>query len=483
MAEEKKGFSFRGLLKKLGVVSGEPEHPDELPPAPAEVEESLNFQPNVEMPPVPPSQRPVEPVIEPEIPVIEPPQQPKVPVTVQAPVEVPAPVEPTPTQAPAPREVPTPAQSPAATPSPVEIPTPVEPPALEPSAGVAAPVQAEASTAVETEAPAPARPWWNPFAAPTEGQAGGVAEEQAKPNFFERLKVSLSKTHESIVGRVDTLLLGKKQIDSDTLEELEEILITADLGVKTTVDLIRTLEQRLKRNELQDGDALKKALKEEIKLRLVAHAAPLLVSSKSPFVIMVIGVNGVGKTTTIGKLAAKYTADGKKVLLAAGDTFRAAAAEQLELWSKRVGADIVRHKEGADPSAVVFDACKAALARKADILIIDTAGRMHTKVNLMEEMKKIRRVLTREIPDAPHETLLVLDAATGQNALSQAKLFKEAADVTGVVLTKLDGSAKGGIVVAVTHEYALPIRFIGVGESVEDLREFDPAQFVEALFQ
>ena len=307
--------------------------------------------------------------------------------------------------------------------------------------------------------------------------------EEAKPNFFERLKRGLSKTHESIVGRVDTLLLGKKQIDTDTLEELEEILITADLGVKTTVDLIRTLEQRLKRNELQDGVALKKALKEEIQLRLMAHAAPLVVSGKTPFVILVIGVNGVGKTTTIGKLAAKYAGEGKRVLLAAGDTFRAAAAEQLELWSKRVGADIVRHKEGADPSAVVFDACKAATARGCDVLIIDTAGRMHTKVNLMEEMKKIRRVLAREIPEAPHETLLVLDAATGQNALSQAKLFKEAAFVSGVVLTKLDGSAKGGIAVAVSHEFALPIRFIGVGESVEDLREFDPVQFVDALFQ
>jgi len=308
-------------------------------------------------------------------------------------------------------------------------------------------------------------------------------EEAAKPSFFERLKRGLSKTHESLVGRMDALLLGKKRIDTDTLEELEEILITADLGVKTTVDLIRTLEQRLKRDELQDGAALKKALKEEILIRLMAHSAPLELSGRTPFVILVIGVNGVGKTTTIGKLAAKYAGDGKRVLLAAGDTFRAAAAEQLELWAKRVGADIVRHKEGADPSAVVFDACKAATARGCDVLIIDTAGRMHTKVNLMEEMKKIRRVLTREIPDAPHETLLVLDAATGQNALSQAKLFKEAAFVSGVVLTKLDGSAKGGIVVAVSHEYALPIRFIGVGESVEDLREFDPAQFVEALFQ
>ncbi|WP_026842552.1 signal recognition particle-docking protein FtsY [Citrifermentans bremense] len=361
---------------------------------------------------------------------------------------------------------------------------PVQPPQQEQAAPVAppespAPAEPARSSWGEPYAPAPRAAWHEPAVAvppPSEPEA-------AKPSFFERLKKSLSKTHESIVGRMDTLLLGKKQIDTDTLEELEEILITADLGVKTTVDLIRTLEQRLKRDELQDGEALKMALKEEIQLRLMAHAAPLVVTDKKPFVILVIGVNGVGKTTTIGKLAARYAGEGKKVLLAAADTFRAAAAEQLELWSQRVGADIVRHKEGADPSAVVFDACKAAVARGTDVLIIDTAGRMHTKVNLMEEMKKIRRVLTREIPDAPHETLLVLDAATGQNALSQAKLFKEAAFVSGVVLTKLDGSAKGGVVVAVSNEYALPVRFIGVGESVEDLREFDPAQFVEALFQ
>ncbi|MBU5638373.1 signal recognition particle-docking protein FtsY [Geomonas sp. Red69] len=352
----------------------------------------------------------------------------------------------------------------------------------------ASPAQAQSAQPVvtpvppsEPSAPAPRQLWTEPTAPAPVPVSEPV--EQAKPSFFERLKRSLSKTHETIIGRVDTLLLGKKQIDTDTLEELEEILITADLGVKTTVDLIRTLEQRLKRDELQDGAALKRALKEEIQLRLLEHHAPLVVTDKKPFVIMVIGVNGVGKTTTIGKLAARYAGEGRKVLLAAADTFRAAAAEQLETWANRVGADIVRHKEGADPSAVVFDACKAAIARGTDVLIIDTAGRMHTKVNLMEEMKKIRRVLTREIPDGPHETLLVLDAATGQNALSQAKLFKEAADVTGVVLTKLDGSAKGGIVVAVSHEYALPVRFIGVGESVEDLRAFDPVQFVEALFQ
>ncbi len=317
---------------------------------------------------------------------------------------------------------------------------------------------------------------------PTDARHLEQVEEFTGPGFFERLKRGLTKTHENLVGRIDILLQGKKQIDADTLEELEEILITADIGVATAVELIRTLEQRLKRNELQDAGALKRALKEEILARLSKQSAPLDTDACSPYVIMVIGVNGVGKTTTIGKLAGRFTAQGKKVLLAASDTFRAAAAEQLEIWGKRAGADVIRHQEGADPSAVAFDACRAALARKSQVLIVDTAGRLHTKVNLMEEMKKIRRVLGREIPGAPHETLLVLDAATGQNALSQAKLFKEAAEVTGVALTKLDGTAKGGIVVAVSNEFKLPVRFIGVGESAEDLREFDPEQFVEALF-
>lgn len=309
-----------------------------------------------------------------------------------------------------------------------------------------------------------------------------VVAEGGEPSFFERLKSGLTKTHENLIGRIDTLLQGKKQIDADTLEDLEEILISADIGVATAVELIRLLEQRLKRNELQDVGALKKALKEEVLARLSRQYAPLETDAHSPYVIMVIGVNGVGKTTTIGKLASRFTAQGKKVLLAAGDTFRAAAAEQLEIWGERVGVDVIRHKEGADPSAVAFDACRAALARKCDIVMVDTAGRLHTKVNLMEEMKKIRRILGREIPGAPHETLLVIDAATGQNALSQVKLFKEAANVTGIALTKLDGTAKGGIVVAVCNEFRIPVRFIGVGESIEDLREFDPGQFVEALF-
>jgi fused signal recognition particle receptor len=305
---------------------------------------------------------------------------------------------------------------------------------------------------------------------------------EGKPGFFEKLKAGLRKTHDGLVGRIDALLLGKKKIDAETLEDLEEILITADIGMATTLQLIRSLEQRLNRNELQDGDALKRALREDVLARLAAYAAPLDTSAVRPFVIMVIGVNGVGKTTTIGKLASKLSAAGQKVLLVAGDTFRAAAAEQLEIWGQRVGVDVVRHNHGADPAAVVFDGCKAAVARNVDVLIVDTAGRLHTKVNLMEELKKIRRVMGREIPGAPHETLLVLDGATGQNALSQAKLFKEAADVTGVAMTKLDGTAKGGIVLAVTDELAIPVRYIGIGEGVEDLREFDPEQFVQALF-
>ena len=250
----------------------------------------------------------------------------------------------------------------------------------------------------------------------TPAQASAVQETQEKPGFFERLKSGLKKTKDGLVGRIDALVLGKKTIDADTLEELEEILITSDIGVKTTVELIRTLEGRLGRNELKDGEALRGALKDEILARLTAHHHPLDIGSQKPFVLLVIGVNGVGKTTTVGKLASRFSSSGKRVLLAAADTFRAAAAEQLVAWGDRSGVDVIRHKEGADPSAVVFDACKAAVARDVDILIVDTAGRLHTKVNLMEEMKKIRRVIDREIPGAPHETLLVLDAATGQNA-------------------------------------------------------------------
>ncbi len=311
---------------------------------------------------------------------------------------------------------------------------------------------------------------------PDHGTVAGQA------GLFDRLRQGLGRTHDNLIGRIDRLVRGKKQIDASLLEELEEILIGADLGVTVTTELTRTLEERLNRNQLSDDEALRKALKEELIARLATVATPLDVTRAKPFVIMVIGVNGVGKTTTIGKLASQFTAQGKRVLLAAGDTFRAAAAEQLAIWGERAGAELIRHQDGADPSAVVFDGCRAALARGADILLVDTAGRLHTKTNLMEELKKICRVMGREIPGAPHEILLVLDAATGQNAISQAKLFKEATQVTGIVLTKLDGTAKGGIVVAIGSEFHLPVRFIGVGEGVDDLRAFDPTEFVAAIF-
>jgi fused signal recognition particle receptor len=308
-----------------------------------------------------------------------------------------------------------------------------------------------------------------------------VAEpEVAEPvSLLQRMRAGLAKTQASLVGRIDALLRGRQVIDEDLLEELEEVLITADLGMKTTQGLMEALEQR----QLDSPEALREALKDEIRQRLQMAVAPFDPDCASPFVIMVVGVNGVGKTTTIGKLAHQLTRQGKKVLLGAGDTFRAAAAEQLEIWGERAGVDVVRHAAGSDPAAVAFDAIKAAVARKADVLLLDTAGRLHTKVNLMEELKKVRRVLDRELPGAPHETLLVVDATTGQNALVQARLFQEAVAVSGVALTKLDGTARGGMLVAIGDELGLPIRFVGIGEGLEDLRPFDPDMFVDALFR
>ncbi len=300
-------------------------------------------------------------------------------------------------------------------------------------------------------------------------------------SLFERMRSGLSKTSTSLVGRIDALLRGR-QVDEELLEELEEILITADLGMKTTQDLMQALNKRRARGEAQTPDDLRKVLMEEIRLRLTLDVPPLDLQRAKPMVLMVVGVNGVGKTTTIGKLAHQFTSQGLKVLLGAGDTFRAAAADQLEVWGSRAGVEVVRHAEGADPAAVAFDAAKAAVARKVDVLILDTAGRLHTKVNLMEEMKKIRRVLAREIPDAPHETLLVLDATTGQNALVQARIFKETVAISGLVLTKLDGTARGGIVVAIASELGVPVRYVGIGEGLEDLRPFEPELFVRALF-
>ena len=309
-----------------------------------------------------------------------------------------------------------------------------------------------------------------------------VPEPERGPTLFERMRSGLAKTQTAVVGRLDGLLRGREAIDAELFEELEEILVTADFGLATTQDLIAAIERRVAQQGGKDPHLVRSLLRDEIRQRLHRETAAGNLEGAPPRVVMVVGVNGVGKTTTIGKLARQFSDQGKKVVLGAGDTFRAAAVEQLAIWGERSGVDVVRHSEGADPAAVAFDAAKAALARKADILILDTAGRLHTKVNLMEELKKIRRVLEREIPGAPHETLLVLDATTGQNALSQARLFKEAVEVTGLVLTKLDGTAKGGIVVAIGNELDLPVRFVGIGEGVEDLRPFDPDLFVEALF-
>ncbi len=302
--------------------------------------------------------------------------------------------------------------------------------------------------------------------------------------FFEKLKKGLSKTHQGFIEKIDRLLLGKKTIDQDLLEEFEAILFEADLGVKTTNQLIERVQQSLKRGDLQDPEKIKDFLKQEIFTILKKGERPLIINSfeAKPFVVMVVGVNGGGKTTTIGKIAYQYSSQGKKVLIGAADTFRAAAVEQIEILANRAKADLIKQSKGSDPSAVAFDSIHAAKARGVDIIFIDTAGRLHTKVNLMEELKKIKRIIGREHPGAPHEVLLVLDATTGQNAISQARLFHEAIGVTGIALTKLDGTAKGGIIVGITEELNIPIRYIGVGEGMDDLREFNATEFVQALF-
>jgi fused signal recognition particle receptor len=310
---------------------------------------------------------------------------------------------------------------------------------------------------------------------------GGILAEE-KRGFFQRLKDGLSKTHHGLVKKIDQIVIGKKKIDDDLLADLEETLITSDIGVPTAQLLLDHVTQKVKRKELEDADLLKKTLQEQMFQVLVPQEKPIPVGSARPFVIMVIGVNGTGKTTTIGKIAQKFSAQGKSVLMAAGDTFRAAAIEQLEIWGQRVGCEVIRQKSGSDPSAVVFDALKAAKSRHTDVVLVDTAGRLHTKANLMEELKKVRRIMERELPGSPHEVLLVLDATTGQNAIAQAKIFTKTVGVTGIVLTKLDGTAKGGILVAISNELKIPIRYIGIGEKIDDLRDFNARDFVDALF-
>lgn len=299
---------------------------------------------------------------------------------------------------------------------------------------------------------------------------------------FDKLKEGLKKTRDSISTKIDEVLVSFGVIDDELFEELEEILITSDVGVESSMRIIEDLKEKVKKNKVTQPQKVKDLLKEELSEILTDNNSEINLNT-TPSVIMVIGVNGVGKTTSIGKMAYQYKKQGKKVLVAAADTFRAAAIDQLEIWANRADVDIIKHGEGADPAAVIFDAAQAAKARNVDILICDTAGRLHNKKNLMEELKKVTRVLDRELPNASKETLLVLDATTGQNAVSQAKTFKETAGITGIILTKLDGTAKGGIVISVKAELDVPVKLIGVGEKMEDLQPFSSKDFVNALFE
>jgi fused signal recognition particle receptor len=309
---------------------------------------------------------------------------------------------------------------------------------------------------------------------------GSVPQE---PGLLDRLKAGIEKTRSGILDRLEDALAGRREIDAALLDEIEETLYTADIGVATTTEIIDRLRERVDRNLLSDGDELKRLIREHLLEVLEGAERPMPHVAEPPAVVMVVGVNGSGKTTTIGKLAHRYQTEGRKVLLCAADTFRAAAIEQLEIWGQRTATDVIRQKPGSDPSAVIFDALHAAKARKVDYVIVDTAGRLHTKDNLMSELEKMRRTATRVVPGSPHEVLLVLDATTGQNGLEQARRFTESSGVTGIVLSKLDGTAKGGVVVAITRELNLPIRYIGVGEKADDLLPFDPEQFIASIFE
>ncbi|WP_437768239.1 signal recognition particle-docking protein FtsY [Sorangium sp. So ce281] len=367
---------------------------------------------------------------------------------------------------PAPQEEP-----PAAAPAPVEAPV-APPPAIAPAAPE--PAVAEAAVAPAIEAPAV-----KPAARP----ARETAPPAARKRDIEGLRKGLTKVRESegFFGRLKALFAGKKEIDPNVVEQIEEVLLTSDVGVKTTELLLDEIRSALSRNELADTDKVWDALREHAKRILRVGAGGGLPLKAQPTVVMVVGVNGVGKTTTIGKLATQLKAEGRTVVLAAGDTFRAAAVQQLNVWGKRVGCEVVRGKDGANPGAVIFDAIQKAKDTGADVVLADTAGRLHTKTNLMEELSRVARTMNKALEGAPHETLLVLDATNGQNAMQQAALFKEALPITGIVLTKLDGTAKGGVILGICAEHGLPVRYVGIGERAEDLREFEPDEFVEAM--
>ena len=311
----------------------------------------------------------------------------------------------------------------------------------------------------------------------------GSLEEQQKPSFLDRMKEAVSRTRENLAERIEDAVSFSKEIDRNTLDDLEATLIGADLGTNTTHEVLGKLREKADRKQIKDVAELKRMLKEELLAILTAaNSQPVRKVDGTPEVILVVGVNGTGKTTTIGKLAQVFRSQGKNVLMCAADTFRAAAIEQLEIWGQRTGTEVIKTKAGGDPAAVLFDALQAATARKTDYVVVDTAGRLHTKTNLMAELEKMRRTAQRIVPGAPHETLLVMDATTGQNGLQQARLFTEAAGVTGIVLTKLDGTAKGGVVVAISRELGVPVRYVGVGEKAGDLLPFDPKEFVDSLF-
>ena len=485
-AGEKKGlFSWFRKKPQQPVGAGEPakEAPAVEQPVAAPVEETTAEAPQA-----------------PAAPELTEPQQVAAPVQsplVEAPV--PEPVASQPLQAPEPEPVASqplvaPASQPVASmplqaapvePAPVEA-APVVEPAL-PVSSLVLPVAEEPVALVpdlEPKAPPaiPERPAPAPAAPEAEAPIAAPAE-QAKPGFFARLKQGLSKTSASIGEGMASLFLGKKAIDDDLLDEIETRLLTADVGVEATSVIIQSLTQKVARKQLADSDALYKSLQGELADLLKPVEQPLRIQSQTkPFVILVVGVNGAGKTTTIGKLAKKLQLEGKKVMLAAGDTFRAAAVEQLQVWGERNQIPVIAQHTGADSASVIFDAVQAAKARGVDVLIADTAGRLHTKDNLMEELKKVRRVIGKLDADAPHEVLLVLDAGTGQNAINQAKHFNQSVELTGLALTKLDGTAKGGVIFALAKQFGLPIRYIGVGEGIDDLRTFEAEPFVTALF-
>lgn len=383
------------------------------------------------------------------------------------------PVEVEPVRAPEPE--PEPVAAPVA-PLPPVVPTPEPEP--EPAPAPVVPVAPVAPVRPEPEVVAP-----EPEPEPAPPAVVAAPAEPAKLGFFARLRQGLSKTSASLGEGMASLFLGKKAIDDDLLEELETRLLTADVGVEATGVIMRNLTQKVARKQLADSEALYQALQQELTEMLLPVEQPLVIdTSHKPYVILVVGVNGAGKTTTIGKLAKRLQNEGKKVMLAAGDTFRAAAVEQLQVWGERNRIPVIAQHTGADSASVIFDAVQAAKARGIDVLIADTAGRLHTKDNLMEELRKVRRVIGKLDEAAPHETLLVLDAGTGQNALNQAKQFHNAVPLTGLALTKLDGTAKGGVIFALAKQSALPIRYVGVGESIDDLRPFEARPFVQALF-